>query len=197
MSSETRVGRYVIKSMQQTSGGWAARAFRGQKTIVDVRGEETQQAAITAVKLKLDAIRSRRRGLRGSDGYPNSDEVREALEAMSPAITKPQWDMLDAHLAAHDHILTATEIALAGGYANYGAANIQYGQLGRTLAEELEWEPPIVDGVRTWTSALATGTGQDGSAGPDPSAKGHWRWKLRKEIVEALQSGHSHNSVRP
>jgi len=188
MSKETKFGRYVIKSgMQQKSGDWAARAFRGEKMVVDVHRAATEQAAISAVKMELEAIQGRQRAIRGREGYPTAEEVRAAIRVIGKTITKQQWDMLKAHLRAANHIMTATEIAAAGGYDNYEAANSQYGKLGRKLAEELEWEPPILDGEKTWTFAIAEGADEDRSAKPEAMAKGHWRWKLRREVVEALQ----------
>jgi hypothetical protein len=180
--------RYVIKSsMQQKSRDWAARAFRGETMVVDIHRGASEQAAINAVKMELEAIQSRQRALRGREGYPTVEEVRAAIRVIGKTLTKQQWDMLKAHLRAANYVMTATEIAAAGGYDNYGVANIQYGQLGRKLAKELEWEPPIREGKQTWTFALAEGADEDCSAKLDAMAKGHWRWKLRREVVEALQ----------
>lgn len=94
--------------------------------------------------------------------------------------------MLRAHLAATDNIMSATELAAAGGYDSYVSANSQYGTLGRKLAEELEWNPPKHEGVTTWTSTLAIGA--DGNTRADIKAIGlaQWRWKLRPEFVAAL-----------
>ncbi|WP_188762539.1 hypothetical protein [Sandarakinorhabdus glacialis] len=83
--------------------------------------------------------------------------------------------------------MTATELATAGGYDSYVSANSQYGALGRKLAEELEWNPPKSSGVPTWTFALATGADGDNHVDPDTVEYAQWRWKLRTEVVEALQ----------
>lgn len=95
--------------------------------------------------------------------------------------------MLNAHLWAADNTMTATELATAGGYASYVSANSQYSALGRKLAEEMEWSPPEFKGVPTWTLALATGA--DGYTRADMEAMGfaQWRWRLRPEVVTALQ----------
>src|SRR3546814_1352343 len=37
------------------------------------------------------------------------------------------------------------------GYDSYVSANSQYGALARKLAEELDWNPPVFNGVPTWT----------------------------------------------
>jgi hypothetical protein len=60
------------------------------------------------------------------------------VDVIDKTLTKPQQDMLQAHLAAEGHILAATQFAAAGGYASYEPANRQYGVLGRKLAQEIE-----------------------------------------------------------
>ena len=129
---------------------------------------------------------SARSGTRGeATGFPTATEVREALSAIST--TDEQRAMLDAHRSAPDHIMTATELARAGGYDSHVSANSQYGKLGRKLAEEMEWSPPQFKGVPVWTYALATGVDNDVGAEENPLEIGHWRWRLRPEIVDALQ----------
>lgn len=94
--------------------------------------------------------------------------------------------MLRAHLLAPENIMTATELATAGGYDSYVSANSQYGALGRKLAEELEWNPPEFKGVPTWTFALAMGADGDTRADMEVMGYEQWRWKLRLEVTEAL-----------
>lgn len=55
------------------------------------------------------------------------------------------------------------------------------GTLARRIAEEIEWEPPMINGTPTWTLALATGADEG-----EPIERAEWRWKLRSEVVEAL-----------
>lgn len=184
MANETIYGRHVIRSMK-IGGGWSARAFRGKAAVGAVLTGATEDAAILAIKAALDAARGEQRALRSADGYPTAAEVRAALASIR--MTDGQQAMLNAHLAADDNIMSATELAAAGGYDSYVSANSQYGTLGRKLAEELEWHPPQHEGVTTWTSTLATGA--DGDTRADIKAIGlaEWRWKLRPEIVAALE----------
>ncbi|MER8848547.1 hypothetical protein [Mesorhizobium australicum] len=184
MANDTKYRRFVIKSMK-VSGEWNARAFRAETTVGGKRSGPTEQAAILAVKEELDLLQSEQRALR-IGGYPTVNEVRAAFDAIS--ITSEQQAMLNAHCQAVDHIMTATELAHAGGYDSYVSANSQYGGLGRKLAEELEWVPPMnKKGVPTWTFALATGADENGSTSPDRMDE-HWRWKLRQEVVEACNA---------
>jgi hypothetical protein len=179
MANETDYRRHTIKSMK-VGGEWNARAFRRKTAAGDIQIGSTEQEAILAVKASLDAARLEQRASRGPGGIPTAAEYRTAMAAVS--MTDEMRAMLNAHLWASDHILTATELAHAGGYDSYTSANSQYGTLARRIAEELEWEPPIVDGTQTWTLALATGADEG-----EPTERAEWRWKLRPEVVEALQ----------
>ena len=178
MATATEYRRHTIKSMK-VAGEWSARAFRHKVAVGNVHTGATEQDAIVAVKNALDATRSGQLALRCA-GIPTALEYRALLATI--IMTVEQRAMLDAHLRASDHILTATELAHAGGYDSYVSANNQYGKLARKIAEELEWEPPIFRGQQTWTFALATGA-DDGEDSNTPN----WRWRLRTELVEALQ----------
>lgn len=184
MATETVNDRYVIRSMR-IAGEWSARAFRGKTAFGVVQSGATEDAAVLATKRMIDAHNQQQRANRGFEGYPTSNEVRAALSIIK--ITDGQSAMLKAHLLAPDNVLTATELAAAGGYDSYVSANSQYGNLGRKLAEELDWTPPKFDGVPTWTFALATGV--DGDTRADMGALGYeqWRWKLRPEVRAALE----------
>lgn len=183
MARETTHGRHVIRSMK-ISGEWNARAFRGKAAVGVVHSAPTEEAAILAAKAAIDASHAVQRAARGPDGFPTAVEVRAALAAIS--ITDGQRAMLRAHLLAPENIMTATELATAGGYDSYVSANSQYGALGRKLAEELEWNPPEFKGVPTWTFALAIGADGDTRADMEVMGYEQWRWKLRLEVAEAL-----------
>jgi hypothetical protein len=185
MVKETTYGRYVIKS-RKGDVQWSARAFRRSKPVGATFSGESEEAAILAAKAALDSTRAEQRAQRGPHGYPTATEVREALSVIP--MTDNQRAMLDAHRGAPDRIMTATELADAGGYDSYVSANSQYGTLGRKLAEELEWEPPTFKGVPTWTFALATGADGDTRADMEAVGFAQWRWKLRAEIAEALKN---------
>lgn len=184
-SQEVIHRRHSIKTMK-SGDGWQARAFRGMAAIGEVVTASTRESAILVVKGQLDEGAGKQRALRGADGFPTVEEVRAALPHLK--CNKAQDAMLDAHLHALDHILTATQLAQAAGYDDYVVANAQYGLLGRALAEELDWEPQRrKDGNPIWTLALATDA--DGKAREEgEDVTGHWRWKLRPEIAAALSS---------
>jgi hypothetical protein len=185
MPTELKYGRYAIRTIE-TDKGWSGRAFRGGRVSGNIVSGNTEELTVLAVKAAIDAAKSNEISKRAESGFPTALEVREAINAI--AITGNQRAMLNAHRAAPDRIMTATELAKAAGYANYSAANIQYGILGRKLAEELEWTPPAFGGVPIWTFALATGADGDTRAESEPIGLENWRWQLRSEVNDALTS---------
>lgn len=179
MATETEYRSYTIKSMKMR-GVWNARAFRRKAAAGVMQTGATEEDAILAVKTSLDASRMEQQALRGPGGVPSASEYRTALAIVS--MTDVMRAMLNAHLRAPDHILTATELAHAGGYESYNLANSQYGTLAHRVAEELEWEPPIIDGEQFWTFSLAINADEG-----NPIEQAEWRWRLRPEVVEAMQ----------
>jgi hypothetical protein len=175
--------RHIIRTLT-TSADFQSRAFRGGSPVGPIFSGPTREAAILAVKEHLDQQAADYRPKRDTNGYPCVEEVRAALEVVR--CNKPQEAMLLAHLNASDHTLTATELAQAAGYNNYEVANRQYGQLGRELAEELEWTPSEQnDGQPVWTFTLAQDADREARAQGKEVASA-WRWQLRPEVVAAL-----------
>lgn len=192
---ETPYGRYSIRAMQRGKT-WQARAFRGGATAGDIEAGTTREAAITAVRTKLDQTAADALASRGEDGFPVAAEVAGALRAILGRLSDSQRAMLRAHLGAPDHVRTATQLAEAVGYASYESVNLRYGKVGRLLAEEMGWTPParITGGKEpNWTFTLAVGAEPNGSDAPHggdapDTAPGHahWRWRLRPQVAEAL-----------
>ncbi len=69
-------------------------------------------------------------------------EYKDAFTAIKPSLTVGHCAMLKAHFHAENHTVTATELAEAAGYANYGGANLQYARIGKMLADYLRRELP-------------------------------------------------------
>lgn len=91
-------------------------------------------------------------------------------------------DLLKAQYSSPNHTITATKLAEAVGYANYNAANLQYGSLGHELAEVLGYTPPErSNGEPIWFWTISTGNDVES----DPS--GHYEFVMRPELVEALE----------
>lgn len=162
-----------------------ARAFLGKKCIAEAAAANLPAAIASIQELIDEKIRKR------FDGVPTAEDYEHAFEAISHDIGTRRLAMLRAHCAARagdtldnfpDRTMTAEQLAEAAGYSGYEAANLQYGLLGRRVAELLDYRPPFSDerGEPVWTMALATGVRSAGG-------RGLWIWTLRPEVAVAVQ----------
>ena len=104
-----------------------------------------------------------------------------AFRHILPRLSEGHRAMLKAHFHAPDRIITATQLARAAGYHGHGAANLQYGFVGRYLFEELPTPLEIrKDGTPIYTMALATGVDRQGE-------EHEWRWQMRPEVAAAIR----------
>ena len=178
-------GRFQIKSLRN-GGQWQARALHDGRVFGDVVNASTREAAVDAVKAQLD---EQGEWPAPSGWIPSVAQYRRAFASLG-GFRDYQKSMLDAHLAAPDNILTATELANAAGYDAYASANYLYGTLGKRIAEILGWSPPKrSDGTPIWTYALAFDADEE-AKGPwetRPKDGSHFRWQLRPEVIEALR----------
>src|SRR5690606_19068257 len=67
----------------------------------------------------------------------STDEYRQALQSLAPAITEKQRRMLIGHAQAPGHAITMSELAALVGLPGFSAANLQYGRLAGQLADAL------------------------------------------------------------
>ena len=112
---------------------------------------------------------------------PEVDEYVQALRSMLGDFTDGHLAMMKAHYNADDQCITATQLAEAARYSNYGAANLQYGNIGKAVYEELLMPlPKRKDGTPIYTYALAT-------AGDPTGKEVYWVWKLRPEVSAAIE----------
>jgi hypothetical protein len=120
-----------------------------------------------------------------TESVPSSEAFKNALLAIRADITPAQHRMLKAHCLAERHRITATQLAAAAEFPTYGAANLQYGLLGKSLGQRLGFTPPLRhdNGEPIWTTVLATGESPSGAATNE-----HFVWLMRPELVEALIS---------
>ncbi len=68
--------------------------------------------------------------------------------------------------------MTATQMAKAMGYPNYGSANMHYGKLGKLIGNELGWN---------------TSTGVFTIAEFEKKPKKDWIWIMRPEVAQAIE----------
>lgn len=112
---------------------------------------------------------------------PTAEEAAKAFVSIAHQLTVGHKAMLRAHLKAPDQKITATQLAEAAGYANYSAANLQYGLLGAMLFAELPIDlPKREDGSPVMTCAIALG--DDLRA----SSEEQWIWKMRPYVAAGL-----------
>jgi|GEM_PF-1326738 len=176
-------GKYKIKSLLNGEL-WQARAFYKGKVFGEIITAASREAAIEAVEAQIDELGT---WPDPSNWTPSADLYRRAFAGLGH-LPGYQHAMLKAHLAAPDNIMTATELAKAGGYNSYVSANSLYGKLGRRIAEHLGWVPEKrEDGTPIWTFALATDADEPskGHWSARQSDGQHWRWQLRPEAIEA------------
>ncbi len=87
-------------------------------------------------------------------------------------LTDSHIQMLRIHYHAPDRTITATEMARAVGRKHYSFANLQYGQLGRLVGEQLDYNP-----MQERLGTLVT----------FDKRHGEWHWLMRLEVAQALE----------
>jgi hypothetical protein len=171
-------GRYRIRAMMVAKGA-RAQPFHGQKALPPASAATVAEAirkACEALDARDATSLADRREL-----IPTSKEMAAAFAAHRDKVTPAHRRMLQALRQAPEG-LTATQLATVAGFAGYEAANLQLGQLGRIVAEDAGYLPPLrqSDQKPVWTWTLA--------AGADGDTRGsHYRWTLRREVAEALE----------
>jgi len=147
---EAEHDKYRIKA-GQLGGVFVARAFpkpptKAQGLIAEAEGE-TEEAAIAALKAKIEARDVRRKEVRRWDEHadvsvPNEEEFVEALR--QTPLSRPQIAMLKAHVFARDKGLTMDQMARAAGYRSRDTAAKVFRKAGDLIADYLGIE---VDGA--------------------------------------------------
>lgn len=98
-----------------------------------------------------------------------------ALRGLEPKLTQAQKEMLLGHVNARDHEISMGRLAALAGYSTFEAANVQYGRIGSLLAEALD-----IHGLSQKTQMIGTSSRNNDDAG-------HWQWKMRPALAEALK----------
>jgi hypothetical protein len=96
-------------------------------------------------------------------------------------LSSSQLAMVRVHYGAPDRRITMSKLAEAVGYKNYRAANLQYGKLGKQIAQFLSEEPDYrnADGSPVWLFMLAEGW--------KSASSGEWEWQMWPELAQALE----------
>ena len=188
-------GRYEIRS-GPISGAWAANGYNRKKLIAKATGP-SRDDVVETVRAALDELDRLALSKRDEEGAPSARTYQDAFAALLPGMAGSYVAMLRAHLSAPDHLISATRLADAAGYAGYEGANLHYGLLGQRVANEIGFVPSCrKDGSEIWTCAIARDPTLD-TEFPDTSMLEamsrtfdvqHFEWQMRPQVVQALRA---------
>ena len=146
-----------------------------KKELVDVTGSALEEI-IRALKVRVDEllIEKESTGLHGVPEY-----VAAFQKVLAATLPQSYLQMLKAHYHSHNRTVTPEQLSEAAGYANYNAAVLHYGTLGRRLYDQLPTKlPRHKDGKLKYTHMLAEG---------DVGEEEHRQWKMRPEVAAAIE----------
>lgn len=159
-------------------GSFWGRVWKNKELIHECEGDGVENLLIKLRRFVDDALDQRAIKRVGS---PSEEQYVKAFQCILSDLNDNYIAMLKAHYCADDQTISATELAEAAGYKDYGAANLHYGTIGRYMYEELPVTvPKRADGTHIYTFALATEGDRSGD-------EAHWRWKLRPEVGYAIE----------
>lgn len=113
------------------------------------------------------------------------EQFKAALLAVRDRVglSAKELAMLRAHCRAPNNTISTVRLAQETGYPSYSTANLQYGKLAHNIADALHYIPgPFASGEAHWWRTMAYGN----DAVPQTD-DGHYEWRMRPELVQALQ----------
>ncbi len=103
----------------------------------------------------------------------------------SPVMHGSRVRLLKFHFSQPGYLTTAPAMAKAMRYANFNAANLQYGSLAKALVTSMNWDYKLVDkDDGSVADAICAIVKLDP---PSPPEFPYWTWTLWSEAVEALK----------
>lgn len=107
---------------------------------------------------------------------PTASDYKRVLSEIE--LNDGQKAMLEAHFKSHNRAITYTELAEAAGYDGYKTANLHYGNLGKKIGEELNFEFwHHEDGTKFYSSAIGQGS---------QYTSGHFQLVMHHELAKAI-----------
>ena len=151
------------------------------KKSIKMGSEKDYEAAVSAAKSVVTNINRERADAR-VNGIPTADEFAEALSNISP--TDAQWMMLKAHYWAEERKMSSKQLSEAAGFSGFSVANMQYGSLGRKIADWLDYTPAgkYTDGRPLWITVLTVETSESYD-----EESGHYKHIMLDELATALE----------
>lgn len=120
----------------------------------------------------------------GSTPIASVEQFKRALLALrDKGLPESHLAMLKAQAKEEGATITSSKLAVAAGYENYNAANLQYGTLAFNLGAYLDYTPPKRrDGTFMWWTVLSYSVDDN----PAPET-GHFQFVMRPELHAALR----------
>lgn len=161
-----------------TIGGRNRAAVLAGDRRLHVAEAETLTGAEEAATTYIDAMMDREASARRNH-VPTRQEY--LLFFADHVIAKHEAAMLIANARAGDAGISAMDLARAAGWDDVGPVNLNYGYLGRLIADRFQLDLPQRDGTPIYTFALA------GAASGDDSSDMNFRWRMHPELCDALR----------
>jgi hypothetical protein len=111
---------------------------------------------------------------------PSKAQFLQALHAVWPSLHDNRRAMLLAHFRAPSHRASMRDLALSAGYKAGRPANVQYGIVGRAIAEQTGYPSAAAKlaGEVDWTNAIGS------VVRPDPL--GESQWEMHPQFAAAM-----------
>jgi hypothetical protein len=109
-------------------------------------------------------------------GRKSKADYVAALRSVESKMTSAHRAMLTGHAKAAGNALSMMKLARLGGYESFASANLQYGRLGRLVADALG-----VQGLINQVQSIATAYSEE------RDEQGHFVWVLRDPVIDALR----------
>lgn len=154
--------------IEVTNLPWFKALFREQNNFSYGFNDIRSKSIVTRLQEVLDAATN-------PEQFSTEDCLR-AFDAIRDDITDLQRQMLRAHYSAPHRSITARQLAAAVGLANFNAANLHYGKLGRLLVSVLG-KPADADNVFMLADLVP----------PGERSNKEWLWVMRPQVAQALK----------
>jgi len=112
----------------------------------------------------------------GLAALPSVEAYRRVLAQLETELPKCQVELLRAHYRFPAHSATACQLAEVVGFENWRAVNLQYGLLGKSLRNALDYHG---EGQASYVIASFVA--------PDKPENNDWLWIMHTELAHALE----------
>ena len=177
---EVKIGKFSSK-IGEFSDGFGYTIFAPDKTVLSRGEKKTREEIITLFDELVSKFNAEREANRKS-GIPSPVEFVDALSKI--ALSRNLQNMLIAHFNAPGKKMTSSQLAEVGGYKDFTAANGQYGRLGKSICDYLEYSPPgkYQDGSPLWITAITEHNHENYE-----NETGHYQHIMRAEFSDAIK----------